>query len=493
MIKVFKNDAQALFRALVDQGSQASFIKKSLVNKLQLTLDTIKLPISGVGGHISYSCNKIVSFILKPHFYSDFELEVEAYVLPKITAYAPYCSIKADDLDYLKNLTLADPNFSGTAQIQVLLGASVHALIVDGPVVRGSPFEPIAMNSKLGWIVSGNSGVGSICGLTVGTELGNSCLSFDLEKFWRQEEIFDKSSVLLTPDKQACEDFFVKTHLRNKEGRYIVRLPFKEPPDTLTFKGSFAIAEKMLTRIETRCNQDHEYSKKYHAFFQDYKDLGHMEESSIVDFLNLCYYIPHHGILNSNGKFRSVFNGVARDYNKISINDLLHCGANLLPDLAELLMNWMKYKYVFVSDIQHMFRQILVHEEDRRFQQILWRFGRDEPVKSWSLNTVTYGMISSPFLAIRVMKQLAKDEDPNFPLAVEVLLKETYMDDTLSGGHSLEEAVKKQQQLIELCKVGGFSLHKWKANNKALLNFPSDICSRLVKFIFRTIRASLVS
>ena len=135
MIKVLTNDSQALVRALVDKGSQVSFIKKSLVNKLQLTVDTIKLPISGVVGHISYSYSKIICFNLKPHFYSDFELEVEAYVLPKITAYAPFCFIKADDLDHLRNLSLADPNF--TAQIQVLLGASVLTSIVEGTVVRG--------------------------------------------------------------------------------------------------------------------------------------------------------------------------------------------------------------------------------------------------------------------------------------------------------------------------------------------------------------------
>ena len=54
---------------------------------------------------------------------------------------------------------------------------------------------------------------------------------------------------MLTPDEQACEDYFVKTHSRDKDGRYTVRLPFKEPSDSLTFNGSFAIAEKMLTRI----------------------------------------------------------------------------------------------------------------------------------------------------------------------------------------------------------------------------------------------------
>ena len=114
-----------------------------------------------------------------------------------------------------------------------------------------------------------------------------------------------------------------------------------------------------------------------------------------------------------------MFNGSAKDYDKVSINDLLHCGPNLLPDLTELLINWMKYRFVFVSDIEQMFRQILIYED--------------------FLNT------------------------------------ETYMDDTLSRGHSLSEALDNQKDLVEICKVGGFSLHKWLANDENLLNFPSSV------------------
>ena len=50
------------------------------------------------------------------------------------------------------------------------------------------------------------------------------------------------------------------------------------------------------------------------------------------------------------------------------------------------------------------------------------------------------------------------------------------MDDTLSGGYSFPEALEKQQQLVtNICKCGGFELHKWISNNDALLNFPEDL------------------
>ena len=127
-----------------------------------------------------------------------------------------------------------------------------------------------------------------------------------------------------------------------------------------------------------------------------------------------------------------------------------------------------------MSDIDHMLRQILVHKDDRRFQQILWRYDNSKELQSWSLKTVTYGMISSPYLANRVIRQLALDGH-RYPLTIDILNRETYMDDTLSGGNSLSKVLKKQADLIQICKVGGFSLHNWMPNDPALLNFPVAI------------------
>ncbi|GBP12586.1 hypothetical protein EVAR_10249_1 [Eumeta japonica] len=48
-----------------------------------------------------------------------------------------------------------------------------------------------------------------------------------------------------------------------------------------------------------------------------------------------------------------------------------------------------------------MYRQIEVNESQRPLQQILWRFDPSKPLKSYTLNTVTYGTASAPFLATR--------------------------------------------------------------------------------------------
>lgn len=49
---------------------------------------------------------------------------------------------------------------------------------------------------------------------------------------------------------------------------------------------------------------------------------------------------------------------------------------------------------------------IKIHAEDQPYQCILWRKSPDEPIKTFQLCTVTYGVTSAPDLALRCLKQL---------------------------------------------------------------------------------------
>ena len=64
-----------------------------------------------------------------------------------------------------------------------------------------------------------------------------------------------------------------------------------------------------------------------------------------------------------------------------------------------------------------MYRLVLIHPDDRPLQQILWRSTPNEDLKTYQLNTVTYGTAPAPYLATRVLNQLADDEADNYPLA----------------------------------------------------------------------------
>ena len=102
--------------------------------------------------------------------------------------------------------------------------------------------------------------------------------------------------------------------------------------------------------------------------------------------------------------------------------------------------------------------------------RIVWKDSIEKLLQIFRLKTVTYGTASAPFLATRIVQQLANDEKNNYPTAAKVIKKDFYMDDLLTGTNSLQDAKLLQDDLISICSKGGFKLRKWASNNTELVN-----------------------
>ncbi|XP_076285539.1 uncharacterized protein LOC143211600 [Lasioglossum baleicum] len=180
-----------------------------------------------------------------------------------------------------------------------------------------------------------------------------------------------------------------------------------------------------------------------------------------------AHYLPHHGVLKPSStttKLRVVFNDSWSEPDQPSLNDYLHPGPNLLPLLADVLLRWRKHIFVVTADVTKMYRQILVHPEDRTHQRILWRETESQHVSDFQLNTVTYGLSCAPFLAVRTLHQLAEDEGSRYPLGAQALRRDSYVDDILTGADTIPALRDAANQLHQLCKAGGFPLQKWASN-----------------------------
>ncbi|XP_014208621.1 uncharacterized protein LOC106639492 [Copidosoma floridanum] len=116
-----------------------------------------------------------------------------------------------------------------------------------------------------------------------------------------------------------------------------------------------------------------------------------------------------------------------------------------------------------------MFRQIWVDPRDADLQRIVWSPDPSQPPVHYQLRTVTYSVTCSPYLSLRVIKQLCHDEGHLWPDAVPVVMNERYADDILSGADDLETARQLRDQVIGLLRSGGFPLRKWVANDAELL------------------------
>lgn len=164
-------------------------------------------------------------------------------------------------------------------------------------------------------------------------------------------------------------------------------------------------------------------------------------------------------------KLRVVFDASAKSSNGLSLNDNLLIGPNLQQDLFSILIRFRTYNFVISGDIEKMYRQVLIDTKHVNYQRILWRENSSEPLKTYQLNTVTYG--TSP--AKRCIKQLAFDNRERFPVACENILENFYMDDLLCGADTLASALKLQSEIIHILKQGQFHLYKWSSNDPNLI------------------------
>lgn len=125
----------------------------------------------------------------------------------------------------------------------------------------------------------------------------------------------------------------------------------------------------------------------------------------------------------------------------------------------DVLLRWRWHRYVLAADVEKMFRQIWVYPDDRNLQRILWREGRDEVIRDYTLNTVTYGLACVPFLAMRTLRQLVQDEGCRYPEGAAVLRRDVYIDDVLTGADSRGRDPANKGAAIRIVQ-GGWLLAK---------------------------------
>ncbi|GFX97539.1 integrase catalytic domain-containing protein [Trichonephila clavipes] len=239
------------------------------------------------------------------------------------------------------------------------------------------------------------------------------------------------------------------------------------------------IAIRRLNSLWKLLSRDSRYLSLYAEFLKEYEELGHLERVVESSEPPTHYYIPHHGVLRPEKlttKLRIVFNGLSPTTTGISLNDILLKG-EVKEDVFETISRFRRHKFAFTTDIQKIYRQILINPDQQDLQRIIWKHGLDAEILTYRLKTVTYRLSNAPFLAIRTLQQLAKDEKSRFPLASETLLYDTYMDDIVSGAPDLETAQQLQSQLKDALQSCGMNLHKWSSNFPELLNssLSSDV------------------
>ncbi|XP_050065896.1 uncharacterized protein LOC126554955 [Aphis gossypii] len=458
-----------MIRALIDSASQISAITTACCNRLGLKPSRWTVPVTGLSGQRIPEVQGIVQLSIQPRSSPTPSIKVNPLVLPAITSDMPARQLPAKVKARCSHLALADPSFDKPAPVDMLLGADVFPQIWNDKNSSLGPGFPSVYSSVFGWVLIGpvqeHPDIGAQSMLV---SLVSSIESI-MEKFWKIEEP-EAAPPQFTEDGM-CEELFQTEMRRDSQGRFSVPLPFRSGRSSESFPGSRQVALNRLLQLERKLSADQSLYDAYRKFMQEYEELGHM---SIVEG-DGRYYIPHHAVQKVDGevaKLRVVFDASAKCHSGVSLNQCLLVGPKLQQDIVDVLIGFRVHKVAFTTDICKMYRQIGVLPQYRGCQFILWRDSPQVSVKEYVLNTVTYGVNSAPYLALRVLRYIADTECEDFPDVKNALYNQTYMDDICVGAGSLEAAKSLQSNLIDILSRSGLQLKKWASNAPEL---PSQL------------------
>lgn len=463
------NGRSLQFRALIDQGSEATLISRSAVQQLGSNWMKSDIGVTGVAGTSAGRIYGRVRLSIASSTGMGKIIQISALVLANISTLIPSRLVHRSNK--FNGLQLADGDYWQPKRVDILLGAALIPELILNGIHKADGL--IAQQTIFGWIISGSANAAA--NLSVNQICSHISLDTLVSKFWEQEESQEKPK--LSAEDEACEDIFNRTTTRDEDGRYIVELPFKNDRNDLGDSRTAAVRRFMA--VEKKGKNNPLQWEQYKKFMATYLDLGHMERVSDEELNNepQCY-LPHHAVFkeeSTSTKLRVVFDASATTSNGKGLNELMFTGPRLQDNLSTILLRWRMHKIAICSDVEKMYRQIRVKREHCDYQRIVWRPHSDMELQHFRLLTVTYGTSSAPYLAVKTLQRLADDERANFPQAAEVLKRDFYVDDCMTGSDTLHDAIQLKEELIGITQAAGWKLLKWSSNSSQLLQtLPAD-------------------
>lgn len=494
-IKVHGRDGTEFHvKALLDSGSQVSLVTSSLVQQLGLTPNPSNTNIIGIANAKSNTkyCIPLEIHSLK----TPFRTELTCHVVDQITCQLPQNKIDISRFVIPPNITLSDDQFYVPSEIHVLIAADVFfqtllpsqkpLKVVELPVSYDSAQHCLPQHSSpqlfifdtyFGHIIGGNlpqKFTSSTCNkVSLKCEIS---LNETLAQFWTNEkvpEIFSEQ----TSEQELCEQIF-QSSIQLNNNQFQVALPLKIPLSEISdaLGESFHLALKRFYNLEKRLHANPDLHMQYKNFIHEYLELNHGHYVDIESY-NLgkepAYFLPHHAVINENSKttkLRTVFDGSMKTNKKISLNDLQLNGSVVQRDLFDIILLFRLGKYTFTTDIKRMFRNIRIDPKYTSLQNILWRDTPADIVKCIRLDTVTYGLKSSNYLATRCLDELANRFEKLYPIASSVIKNNAYVDDIIFSSNNLDTTITAKHQICKLLELGSFHTHKWSSNDKRILS-----------------------
>ncbi|GBM35413.1 hypothetical protein AVEN_181512-1 [Araneus ventricosus] len=430
-------------RLLADTAAQRSFVEKELTRLLRLPIirkEKLSVYIFGDKSPVEKTFN-VVKIRLESKDDPNSYLEIEALETEKLSAaHIPQPNIDISIYNkHLKGLKLVD-TINNYTDVSVLIGAYNYYDVMTGRIKRIDR-KLVASEFLYGWCLIGvsgppneNSSDSSVMKVVVEEDI-----SKQLETFWQLEN----PGIEPANDRLNCND--------NKI--------LQEFEESIQFR-------------DNRYSDDVDSYSRCKDVVDSYIEQNIAERvpnSNVEDCAE--FYLPHRPVIRHDkvsSKLRIVFDASSHKSGKFSLNDSLHTGPNLYPDLFELLLSFRKHPIAFTADIKQAFLNVELDESDKNVTKF---FSTDNPecftesIEVLRFNRVLFGINSSPFLLSATIKYHLKKYVSLYPQTHELLNNFVFVDDILGGHDSVIAAYTTSVECIHIFNEASTPLHKWATNS----------------------------
>ncbi|XP_015776464.1 PREDICTED: uncharacterized protein LOC107354491 [Acropora digitifera] len=509
---------EVMVYALLDEASDTTFIKLKTLRDLGLTGTEVKLNLFTMLGKEEITVEKTSGLVVKridkrvkielPKTYSRARIPFRRNQVPRPEV--------ANEWPHLRKIADKIHPYQNGVDVGILIGCNCPRAIKPREVILGKGDDPYAVRTLLGWCIIGpvtpHQNVQAdgeeepdiaTCNRIMSHEIGSDIptnLNF-IAKIQTKEEInpyavktmfeadFSErhsiTQVLSQEDKKFLA--IVKDGIHHREdGHYEMPLRLKEPTPNLP--NNRDVAQRRLNQLKRRFESNKKYKEDYIAFMANMIQNGYAEKVPSKTCLQKedpascqlspggisvrqegsyakdrkIWYIPHHGVYHPKkpNKIRVVFDCSA-EFKGETLNKHLLQGPDLTNNLVAVLFRFRQEPVAFMCDIESMFHQVGVSEECRDLLRFLWWEDGDiskDPLE-FRMTVHLFGATSS-----------ADDNDIELGSApANFIRREFYVDDGLKLVASVEEAVTLIKDTKEMCRRGGFNLHKFVCNNKDVI------------------------
>lgn len=466
--------------AFFDTGSSVSFISRNLQEQLNVQGKKLKMVLNTMGATQTFSTSKVTG-LQACNLNGQEVVDLPAlFVKDTIPVTKKHIPLKEDieGWDHLKEIQLPRPN----AEIGILIGNNVPDAFTPLEVRTGPRGSPHASKTRLGWLLwnvlrkgqampsVNRAEVIQIKDENPGDDLHEILLkSFNMDFPESMHQEREEPSI---EDKQFMRKM---KEMKVIEGHFAVGLPFKKER---ILPNNRSIALHRLMSLKKRF-ENPTFKEDYLRSMNEMLQKGYcipVPKEQLKTKDGMVWYVPHHGVYHPHkpGKCRIVFD-CAAPFQGTSLNRKLLGGPNLTNELLGVLLRFRQERYVVMGDIECMFYQVQVEQEDQDFLRFLWwpEGNVKDPVEEFRMTVHLFGAASSPGVANTALAKALEIA------GYEHHAKYFYVDDYLKSTDSIDEMMKCVKEVTEGCQAGGFKIGKWQSNcNEVTQQMPLEAQSK---------------